>query len=115
MFASLGLLVPSGTRRVGRHSSRSSQNRRYRNRGRLGRLFGHRVAQVCVVCDTSGWPLTVSFDRAYIVPAAGMQALELEHVKLSLIEEINLWLKPKVAHYKQLIGGTVFVEELPRL
>jgi hypothetical protein len=44
-----------------------------------------------------------------------MQALELEHVKLSLIEEINLWLKPKVAHYKQLIGGTVFVEELPRL
>lgn len=68
-----------------------------------------------MVCDTSGWLLTVSLSRAYIVPAAGMQALELEHVKLSLIEEINLWLKPKVAHYKQLIGGTVFVEELPRL
>lgn len=59
--------------------------------------------------------LTACLNRAYIVPAAGMQALEAEHVKIALIEEINLWLKPKVAHYKQLIGGTVFVEELPRL
>jgi hypothetical protein len=44
-----------------------------------------------------------------------MLALESEQAKLALAEEINLWLKPKVAHYKQLIGGTVFVEELPRL
>jgi hypothetical protein len=35
--------------------------------------------------------------------------------KHALAEEINAWLKPKIAHYKQLIGGTAFVAELPRL
>jgi hypothetical protein len=44
-----------------------------------------------------------------------MSTLESEKAKLLLAEEINLWLKPKVAHYKQLVGGTAFVEELPRL
>ncbi|KAJ9109019.1 hypothetical protein QFC21_000345 [Naganishia friedmannii] len=80
-----------------------------------GILLGHpEIADIGIV---GVWEdsLATELPRAYIVPAAGMATLESEKAKHLLVEEINLWLKPKVAHYKQLIGGTAFVEELPRL
>lgn len=75
--------------------------------------------------------------RAYIVPSKGLEHWKDPKKAKQLIDDINAWLKPKVrvyaftdidsasadkvrrclqvAHYKQLTGGIVFTDELPRL
>jgi hypothetical protein len=53
--------------------------------------------------------------RAYIVPAKGLKAYPTEaHVK-EFVVSIHAWMNPKVAVYKQLVGGIVLTEDFPRL
>ncbi len=60
------------------------------------------AAAVGIMLDGQEWP------RAYVV-------LKDEHKGKTTAEEIHEHMKIKVAKHKQLVGGIVFVEEVPKL
>ena len=59
------------------------------------------VAAVGVTLHSEEWP------RAYVVLKEGMQGQVTE-------QDIQSWIKPRVAKHKWLVGGVAFVDEVPK-
>jgi 4-coumarate--CoA ligase len=76
-------------------------------------LVGHGdVAEACVV-GVFDHALATEVPRAYIVRAPGSNLTPTYNEKASA-QSIRDWLDARVARYKSLRGGVVFVKELPR-
>ncbi|KAF2740343.1 4-coumarate-CoA ligase-like protein [Polyplosphaeria fusca] len=73
-----------------------------------GKLAAHTKIADAAVIGVYDKEQATELPRAYIVPAAGIEANE------ATTAEITQWLNKQVANHKKLRGGIIFVDEIPK-
>lgn len=77
-------------------------------------LLNHpKVADAAVIAYPSPAEAT-ELPRAYVVPKSGLGALSNQADKDAFAAEVAEWIKGKVANHKQLRGGVVLIEAIPK-
>jgi hypothetical protein len=66
------------------------------------------------VCGINDLAQATELPRAYIAPAGGLQSLKTSEEKLKFGNDIIKWVQGKVADHKQLRGGVVLIEAIPK-
>lgn len=72
-----------------------------------------KVADAAVIAYPSPAEAT-ELPRAYVVPKSGLGALSNQADKDAFAAEVAEWIKGKVANHKQLRGGVVLIEAIPK-
>jgi 4-coumarate--CoA ligase len=77
-------------------------------------LLSHRKVADAAVIGVWSEAEATELPRAYIKPKTGLELLKTEAARRAFEEEIAQFVEHKVAHYKQLRGGIVLVDKIPK-
>ncbi|KZO99520.1 AMP binding protein [Calocera viscosa TUFC12733] len=78
-----------------------------------GLLLSHPKVEDAAVVGFMSTAEATELPRGYIVPRGGLQAFDVQSQE-QLAEEIRSWVKSKVAYHKQLRGGVICIDAIPK-
>jgi len=78
-----------------------------------GLLLSHHKVEDAAVIGLMSQAEATELPRGYIVPKGGLKAYDVQ-AQAELAKEIQGWVKSKVAYHKQLRGGVVCIEAIPK-